>query len=401
MVSESFVEFVFGFIIGVLIVLLTFWLTVLIYRLNTTLKKYKHYRQEYVGDSHLRSEILYALETVRNRDIFLIILVLLEIIICFCMTLVTPQMDLHLYHNSKYLHKFHELFPNCSSFHPLLAFSYIYPANTFMIITFGMMIITQFMLISFLNSYLAVRYFGYSLPRKVIYKYIFWWIFHYSIQAICIIPKLLLFLAPLFTVLVFFNWLNLIVSSRKMCSVIRSKMKEIYLFECNPALYRNLFRSLRQYKLCMGTLILAFFFLLLCSAFLSITYFLHIIMFSSPFLGKVYGIHLKMDLLNVTSADFFYIQNLVSTTLGFLYGLCILIPSLFLFLFYILNVLYNRCTGKGNISKINIDLFKPLMDNEYLLEQSLFVCLQVLIFKSLPLFLYSKYTILYTVCKFI
>ena len=364
--TESFIEFAFGFIIGTLsVLLLTFWLTVIIYRLNSTLKKYKHYRKEYVSDSHLRSEVIYALETVRNRDIFLLILVLLEIVINSCMTFVIPQMNINMYQNSKYLQEFYEQFPDCGSFNRLMAFSYIYPANTFMLITIGMLIITQLMIISFLNSYLAVRYFGYSLPRKVIYKYIFWWIFQYSIQTICIIPKLLLFLAPLMTVLIFLNWWNLIVSSRKMCSVIRSKMKEIYLFEWNPALYKNLSTSLKLYKLCMGIFILAYYFLILCLALLSITYFIHIIVFPCSFLEKLYGIHLKMNFPDVISLHFDAIQKWVVMTLGFFYGLFLLIPSLFLFLFYVFNVLYNRCTGKGNLAKFNIDLFKPLMDNEY------------------------------------
>ena len=368
--DQDFIEFAFGFIIGVVSVfLLIFWLTVISYRLRLTLKKYKHYLKVYVGDSRIRSEILYALETVRNKDIFLLIIVLLEIVIYICMTLVLPQMNMHVYQQAKYIEDFYKQFPNCSSFNPLIAYSYLYPANTFMIITFGMLIITQFMLISFLNSYLAGRYFGHSLPRKVIYKYIFWWFFQYSIQAIFIIPKLLIALPSVITIFLFLNWLNLIASSRKMSSAIKSKMKEIRLFEWNPTLYRYFSKNFKQYKIFMGSLVVALFFLALTMAFLSITYLLHLIIFANSFLEKVYGINLNVTLLpsnnKIISMYFDTFQRGFALLFAFLYALWLLVPSLLFFLFYVVNLLYSRCTGKGNINKINTELFQPLMNHEY------------------------------------
>ena len=352
------IEFSIGFIIGAVnVLLLTFWLTVLIYRLNTTLKKYKHYR----NDSHLCSEILYALETVRNRDIFLIILTMLEMAYFFCFTLVIPQMNINIYKSEFANSTIQEEFPNCSIL-PIFAFSYIYPANTFMIITFGMMIITQFMLISFLNSYLAVRYFGYSLPRKVIYKYIFWWIFQYSIQTICIIPKLLVFLLPICVLFVFLDWFNIILSSRNMSRAIRSKLKEIRLFEWNPNNYRILSKSLKYYKWAMSVFILSFSLSILSLAILS-TYFLLHLFASDCFFKTVYGIHFHVNINHSVNHHVNEILNAFPVVLGIINGIMLFLPSLVLFLLYAVNLIYNRCTGKGSLNRINNELFEPLVNH--------------------------------------
>ena len=364
---QDYIEFALGLIIGtVSVLLLVFWVTVIIYRLRKTLKKYKHYLKEFAGDSHLRSEIIQALETGKTRDILLLIVIVLEIVTYFCCTLVIPQLNIHVYQNPEYIQVFYEQFPNCSNFNPLIAFSYIYPANTFMFVTLSMLIIAQFMIISFLNSYLAVRYFGYSIPKKVVYKYIFCWVFQYSILSIFIIPELVIFLPIVLTVLLIFNWLNLIITSKSMCSSIRSKIVEIKLFEWNPDLYKNLSNTLRSYKLFMGILILGFLFFVLTLGFLSIAYLLNIIIFSNAFLGKVYGIHLTFNIPKGHALEHFdAIQRYVAIALAVVYSLCLLIPSLFMFLNYTLSLIYNRCTGKVNMSRFNAELFKPLMDDKY------------------------------------
>ena len=369
MINLDLIEFAFGLIDGVVsVLLLTFWLTVITYRLKLTLKKHKYYLKEYFGDSRIRSEILYALETVRNKDIFLLILVLLEIVIYFCLVLVIPQMDINVYQHYHSTEEFHQQFSNCSSFNPLIAYSYLHPANAFMIITFGMMIITQFMLISFLNSYLSGRYFGHSLPRKVIYKYIFWWIFQYFTLGILIIPKLLIALPSVTTIFFFLNWLNLIASSRKLSRAIRSKMNEIRLFEWNPTLYRCLSITFKQYKIFMGFLIVAFFFLLLTIMYLSITFMFGIVIFANCFLEKVYGINLNVTLppssIQIIAEYFVGVQRGVAILFAFLYSFFLLIPSLFFFLSYVVNLLYYRFTGKGNMSRIKAELFQPLMNYE-------------------------------------
>ena len=368
MVNLNLIEFSIGFIIGVLsVLLLTFWLTVITYRLKLTLKKHKYYLKEYFGDSRIRSQILYALETVRNKDIFLLILIILDISMFFCFTLVLPQLNINVY-KSVYTESIRdEVFPKCN-ISLFIVYFYVYPANTFMIITFGMLIITQFMIISFLNSYLSGRYFGHSLPRKVIYKYIFWWVFQYIMQTIFIVPKLLIFLPLVCVVFLFFNWFNIILTSRKMCNAIRSKLEEIRLFEWNPNHYRIISRNFKHYKAAMSVFIFSFLLSVIALTIISILYFLHIVT-GNCYLETVYGITAKVNLTQNATKQ---IQDIVDELLfAFAFALSsvnailLLLPSLLMFLFYGVNLIYHCCTGKGNMNRINTELFEPLMSHKY------------------------------------
>ena len=364
MASHYTILFLIGVILGVLSILLfVFWLLLIAYRLYLTLKQYNQYLKKYVADSYLRSEILKALRIVRNRDIFLLILILLDIFIFISYTLILSQMDMNVYHSKATKIIFNEVFHNCT-FNSMFAYSYIYPANALLIITFGMLLITEYMLISFLNSYLSIHYLGYSLPKKVRNKYIICWVLQYCVQMVFIVPKLQIFLPSVFTLLLFLNWLNLVVSSRKMCKAIRSRMEEIRLFEWNPTQYRQFSTSLKRYKLAMGFYLSGFLALVVCMVFLSLSYFLQLLT-SKCYTKEVYGInyyyHLSDHVSQMITSLILDFQTYIAFTFALIWGLLFLFPSFFLFLVYVSNYLYDFCTGKGNMAKLQNELLEPLM----------------------------------------
>ena len=349
------------YLIGTIgILLLLYWLIIITYRLYLIRNKRKRYLNSPELDPRAHSQILYTFTTVRNRDICLVALILLEILIVVTSSFALPAFWLHLLDFESPIVK--ETFPNCESLNSIIVYLYIYPAYALLFVLIFNSSFTQLLLISFLNSYLAGRYFGHSFPKIVVCKYIIVWIFQTFVQTICIIPKHQILFLPTTTLLLFLNWLNLIASSRKLSRAIRSKIKEIRLFEWNPTQFRNHSRNLKQYTISMGFLISAFFFLTVALGILTISY---VLLMKSCFIRTVYGINISFNFTHVSD-----IRNVIITfdhwgVYFFLviYAVLFFLPSLFIFLNHIANLLYDRCTGKGNMQKINNALFDPLINN--------------------------------------
>eukprot|EP00800_Vazella_pourtalesii_P016157 TRINITY_DN4546_c0_g1_i1.p1 TRINITY_DN4546_c0_g1~~TRINITY_DN4546_c0_g1_i1.p1 ORF type:complete len:111 (+),score=12.18 TRINITY_DN4546_c0_g1_i1:46-378(+) len=94
-------------------------------------------------------------------------------------------------------------------------------------------------------------------------KYFLLWVFQFLILAITVTPQIQLFLLLTMPILLAANWVNLIYTSRKLCNYIKSKIKEIRLFESNPAALREHTTNLKQYRIAMGFLISSYFFFVL------------------------------------------------------------------------------------------------------------------------------------------
>ena len=335
---------------------LLYWLIIITYRLYLIRNKRKRYLNSPELDPRAHSQILYTFTTVRNRDICLVALILLEILIVATTSFVVPE------YCSRYLNSTkNNTFLNCTFKEPFIAIFYVYPAHALLFVLIINSSFTQLLLISFLNSYLAGRYFGHSFPKIVVCKYIFVWIFQAFLQIICIIPKLQILFLPTTTLLLFLNWLNLIASSRKLSRAIRSKIKEIRLFEWNPTQFRNQSRNLKQYTISMGFLISAFFLLIVAAG----VYTLSMLLFATCFIRIVYGININFNLTHVS--DIYHVVSTFDYWAVFfflvIYAVLLFLPSLFIFLNHIANLLYDRCTGKGNMQKINNALFDPLINN--------------------------------------
>ena len=355
---KSIVHNSLTYLIGTIgILLLLYWLIIITYRLYLIRNKREQYFSSPELDPRTHSQNLYTFTTVRNRDICLAALILLEILIVATSSFVVPEYCSHYLSSTK-----NKTFLNCTFKEPFIVIFHIYPAYALPFVLIFNSFFTQLLLISFLNSYLAGRYFGHSFPKIVICKYLFVWIFQTFLQTICIIPKLQILFLPTTTLLLFLNWLNLIASRRKLSRAIRSIIKEIRLFEWNPTQFRNHSRNLKQYTISMGFLISAFFFLIVAIGVLTISC---VLLMKSCFIRTVYGININFNFTNVSD-----IYRVISTfdswaiySFLVIYAVLLFLPSLFIFLNHIANLLYDRCTGKGNMQKINNALFDPLMNN--------------------------------------
>ena len=193
MVNLKLLERSFGSGIGALsLLLLIFWLSVTSYRLYKSRSTRKYYAC--VDYSHIRSEILYTLHTVQIRDISLIILILMEIVLVICLTFIIPVVgDIADDHYSGAT-AYNEAFPECENISAnwvisFLLYTYTYPINYVLYVCICMVIISQLMLISFLNSYLAARYFKHKLQKKFFIKYSVFWVIQFLILAITVTPQ--------------------------------------------------------------------------------------------------------------------------------------------------------------------------------------------------------------------
>ena len=356
---SSLFHFSLPFIIGTICLFsLFYWLIIIAYRLYLIRNKHKRYFNTPDLDPRIHSQILYSFQTVRNRDICLVILILLEILILALLSFVMPP---YIVNDLKSDNKIKEIFPNCSIEYPITLDFYVHPVLALPFVIPSILTLTQLMLLSLLNSYLSGRYFGHRFPKRVVYKYIFIWTFQSFLLGVFIIPKLQILHIPTITLLVFLNWLNLVISSRKMCRAIQSKMKEIRLFEWDANMFRNYSRNLKQYRIAMGFLIIAFFFLILALGSLAISYFIFV---ESCFIYKAYGINLNfnMSYFHTIRKYIYNFDAWIVFLCLLLYAILLFLPSLGVILYHVANLLYDKCTGKGNMRKINNALFQPLMN---------------------------------------
>ena len=361
--------------IGILsLFLLIFWLSVTLYRLYKSRNTRKYYLHTYVDYSHIRSEILYTLQTVQNRDICLLILILLEIILVMCLTFIIPVDANSMIESYSGATIYNETFPECRNTSnawviSFLLYTYTHPIHYVIYVCICMVIISQLMLISFLNSYLAARYFKHKLQKKFFIKYFLLWVLQFLILAITVTPQIQLFLPLTMPILLFANWVNLVVTSRKLCNYIKSIIKEIRLFESNPVALREHTTNLKRYRIAMGFLISSYLSFLIAMLALVALFLMEVIFAGNCYVGGVYGIKLDFDDKTGFNQHMHNLLHNIGVAFGLffslLFAILLFFPSLYLVVKYFLCWLYTCCTGKGNMRRMNNTLLEPLLYNPY------------------------------------
>ena len=339
------------------------WLGIIVYRLNLIRIKHKQISESHDFKTDYRSKSMYNLTTITTRDLFLFVIILLDIFNAFVIPFIFYYIEKNIeFSNNKEI--IIKDYFGCDVL-GIIGYSYLHPPVVLYLILLAMMIISQVMLLSYLNSYLAVRYLGYSLHYNVKYKYIYSWIFQCLVQIIFIIPQLQLFFQLIVTILFISNWLNLLISSRKVTRAIRSQMEEIRLFEWNPAHYRNYARSLKYYKLSMFFVISAFLLLILTFIVTMLLFYLQLILTGNCYISRVYQIPLPINFTGSEPTQINYIFSSIYDWLPLftmmIFGLLFTLPSSIIFLSYLVNFVYGRCTGKVSKNKLTNTLFEPLI----------------------------------------
>ena len=335
------------------------WLFVIIYRIYLTRLKYRQYSKSFHAyfDSHNR--ILYNLETFQYRDTLLIILIILEQVCIF-----TFMFGGHEYYTSTYksesaLKEVKEFFSCNVTLIP--AVSYLHPEYTIFFILLSMMIVTHLMLISYINAYLAARYLGHSLLKSYKCKYILVWLFQFAIQLFFVIPRLQLLSMLVVSLSTISNWFYIIVTSRKVTTAIRLKIKEIRLFEWDAAQYRHYTQSLRSYRHVMFVVVTSIFLLMLIIPILTILFYLELILGGQCYFEQVYGISVPYNSTGANQVKLLEATYWVILTLGSGFGVLYSLPSIVIFIGFLVNSIHSRCTGKADMRRLTSTFFDPLI----------------------------------------
>ena len=340
-----------------------YWFVVMFYRIYQTIKQRRICIRSQTLESQVRKQNLFNLETARKKDLFLLVILALETIMTVNMGFIGPKFLDYMYNEAD--KTANSTFP--CAINVFVEFMYVYQVVYILYIPVCILIMTQVMLIAYLNLYIAARYFKHEVTRETRLKFIYWWIFQWVLFAITSIRQLQLFSHLMVAILMVVNLLTLNYSRKKLCSAIQSKIDEIRNFEWNPAQFRNQTTNLKFYNLTMKAIIIVFLMISLGMLFLSINFILEIILTGNCYLKKVYDIDISLLSKSKTKNVYEKFEDVINSSAFITVVLIMftqLVPSIFFILFYLVNYIYDKCTGKGHTYKLNKALLEPMLQNE-------------------------------------
>ena len=157
------------------------------------------------------------------------------------------------------------------------------------------------------------------------------------------------------------NWFYIIVTSRKVTTAIRSKIREIHLFEWDAAQNRHYTQSLKSYKLVMFVVVTSIFLLMLIFPILTIIFYLEVILGGQCYFEQVYGISVSYNSTDANQVKLSEATYWIVLTLGSAFGVLYSLPSIVIFMGYLVNSIHSRCTGRGDMRRLTNTLFDPLI----------------------------------------
>lgn len=342
-----------------------YWFIIIFYRLHQTIKKRRICTRSQELEPQVRKQNLYNLETARNKDSFLLVILFLETIITINTGFVFPKLFYSEYNNEP--EKTTNSTFSCE-INTFLTFNYTYPVAFIFYVSFCMLYITQMLVIAYLNLYIVARYFKHKVTRETRLKLMYWWIIQWFVLAITSIRQLQLFLYSAITILLAVNLVVLNYSRKKLCNVIQSKIDEIRNFEWNPTQLRNLTVNLRFYNLTMKIIIIVFFLTFLGMFLISICFISEMILTGNCFLKKVYDIDINLFSENKTRKIYLKFEDVINWSAVVYCAIImstLMAPSIIFILIYLANYMYDKCTGKGHTYKLQKALLEPMLQNEY------------------------------------
>ena len=348
---EILVRFESLFYLLLFIILLLTALVLIIYLLNhllQTYREYKYYKDVSQIEVQRRAKILFNYNTIIKKDIILICILFIENVnILYCGVLSVSS-----YYLRKYLEDhFHS---SCIHNFPLIGITYMYPELYLLPFIIGIGIISQFLLPSFLLSYLTNRYYGYSLRKQVIYKYMAWWSFQVLSLSIFFVPWLQIGMGFYFPSLLLIDWVLLVLKSRDLSRAIRAVLHDITNHDFDQVRYRNTKANYNAYRVFVIFHITSLFLLviLIFSSGLQIV----VSLFSKPcYLEIVYNVNITLNsqgktILNNINEGIFYSIFVVFS----LYSFFLIAPNLII----AATLLVRKICLKSRINGLTVPLLR-------------------------------------------
>ena len=352
------------FLTGVSLICWFYWFVVIFYRIYQTIKQRRICSRSLALESHVRKQYLYNLETALRKDSFLLVILALETVMTISLGFIGTGILYEIYSGA---YKITNNTFSCEV-NTFLQLNYDYPEIYIVYIPICMLLMTQVLVIAYLNLYIAARYLKHEVTRKTRLKFINWWILQWIMLAVTSIQQFQLFSHLLVAIILAVNLQTLNCSRKKLCKAIQSKIDEIRNFEWNPAQFRNQTINLRFYNITMKVIILVFLIMLLEMLLVSVSFFLQIILTGNCFLKKVYSIEVNLLPKNETKKIYDNFEVVIDLSVIINFTIIIfsqIAPSLIFVLIYLANYIYDKCTGKGHTYRIHKALLEPMLQNEY------------------------------------
>lgn len=326
-------------------------------------REYITYRSSFVVDYVVRGKMLFNYKTVIYKNGILILILFLEmsfyVFITFCLGLAQLVKNNIRNYNTSYL--------GCELRQSFIKAFYLEPVTTLFPITIVVLLVTLLLLFSFLSTFLSRRYYGYSLDKCVVSKYIAWWLLQIVLLLFCVILYLqafFLFLTPLF---LFTDWFILLKESLKLSRHIQAIVFEIKQFENDPVRYRAAYSSYRTYKIFISIELLILVSIIIMFTLVAINTILELVLIDNCYLKLVYNIDISSS---VAESDSIY--RIFRQVIGYsrmllevLYCVLLILPQCIIIIPWLVYVLYKRVTIRKYPIRFNYESFRPLLMTEH------------------------------------
>ena len=344
----------------------SFWVIHLIRNARKTWREYKLHKNSIHIDYQLRIKVLFNYRTVLIKDAFLVCIAIIECIQPLYIGVPSTFIRLYTKLHNQTLHSI-EKQDKCK-LTQLLDQLLVDPAIQLIPISYGILTISSMMLLIILSTYLARRYFGYSLEKRLLFQLVTWWASQILFLFISLIPylQLLIFIIP---ILMTIDWILLVKSSRKLSRTIKSKLFEVLHFENDRVRYRmqrvnyityNVFITIHLFTILSTILLITLF---------TITASVKGLILNQCYLKQNYNIDLQINLDIETRAVlrktmFTVIDGYAMFSIELVYGLLLVLPYLCVSLAYLSHVMC-RGTTCGRAYRFNNAMIEPLLAQNF------------------------------------
>ena len=345
------------------IILFFFWLIYIIRNARKTWRELKKYKNSIHIDYQVRVKILFNYRTVLIKDAFLVCIAVIEIILPFYLGVPTFILNVYERSHKQYIHSIER--QNKCNLKLVLDLILIDPAIQLIPISYGVLSISSMMFLTILTTYLARRYFGYSLEKRLLSHLIIWWVTQILFLFTTLIPYLQLLFITL-PILQAIDWILLLKSSRKLSRTIKSKLFEVLHFENDFLRYRIQRVKYKTYNVFITIHLLSVLSTIILLCLWMITVPVKGLIINQCYLNHTYNIDIGITLDSNTREDLNelttrLINKYATFVIELVYGLLLVVPHLCISLGYWFHFM---CRGSRRAYRFNYAMIQPLLEQK-------------------------------------
>ena len=333
----------------------SFWLMHISKHLRKTNRDFNQCKYSHI-DSQVKSKLIFNYRTLYIKDIFLICIALLEFILLLYIVI---SGSFQSYYKKTHIHMFVHSHNDCDT-SGYLTLLLVNPFTQLITVGYAFLFISTLMMLVILTTYLARRYFGYTLENRFLIRIILWWIVQIIFLLLSVIPYLELFILSL-PIFLSIDWVMLSVTSWRLSRTLKSKLFELFRFEYDPVRYKIQKMQYKTYNVFVTIHIIAVLMLTLIIWLHVVTNITKVTFLNDCYFKYRYNIswdfHLDTESKKIISEIVSVFDHYVNFSLIFLYGIILDIPFLLLFL---AKLSYFLLKGSRN-SLYNYSIIQPLL----------------------------------------